>query len=258
MNILNFSKSLCRNDLIEKIISKLVRSKEDFLELFEKRGVYICYINLGNYLLYRNSQIIDYLTHLYIDTMSMALLLSFVINRKIERLSFDINMLAKDLFEYCIANNKTIFFAGGKEDEIEIFIKKIKKAYPELNIRGYINGYTSDEKIIKTWKDKGKSDFFVVGLGNVKQEFFISRLAKEKEEVFCIACGAFISQTAKSFSLHYYPNLIYKMHLRWCYRLIKEKRILIRFLKNYPKSFWTLILDYRNWKKQKGFKKLCK
>lgn len=234
-----------KNNIISKISTKLITSKKDFMLLLPRKFIIIAYLNPVNYFLYRkNPEILDKITYLHIDSIYMVSIFCLLLKKRISRLSFDMNMLASDTFEYCVKEKKTIFFVGGTENEIEIFINKIKKRFPDLKIIGYANGYETDEKILEKWELSGKSDFLIIGLGNLRQEMFLSKISERKEEVFCISCGAFISQTANAPNLYFYPSWIYKLNLRVLYRITKDIKITLRFIKYYPRAFIYVIYDY--------------
>ncbi|MCX7641043.1 MAG: WecB/TagA/CpsF family glycosyltransferase [Elusimicrobiales bacterium] len=237
------------NNFFNNIFSKLIFSRHEFNDLLNKRPTYITYLNPVNYKLYREDpQILNSVSNIHIDTLFMCKVLYLICRKKIERLSFDMNMLAYDLLDFCSKNKKTIFFIGGKKEEIEIFVKKIKNKFPDLNIKGYVDGYKDDYTIKNIWEKVGKSDFLIVGLGNVRQERFVAEIAKDKEYVFCMTCGAFITQTAISSDLNYYPNWIYKLNLRWLYRILREKNIFFRIIKYYPRTLFYIIYDYFRYK----------
>lgn len=230
--------------LYSNLLKKLIFKREDFLKLLGKTKVSIAYINPVNYFVYRdNPSILNKIDFIHLDNIFFVILFSLVFRKTISRLSFDMNMLAKDVFEHCVNNGKTIFFTGGSSDEIESFVEKIRRCYPSLNIRGHINGYVSDEEILDCWIKAGKSDFFIVGLGNMRQELFLSKLSELDANVLSISCGAFISQTAGASGLYYYPNFFYKFNLRWLYRIIMEKGIVSRILVNYPRAFICFLKD---------------
>lgn len=232
--------------MLKDLKNKLIYNVKQFERILQmsSEGVYVLYLNPFNYFFYREKpEILEKVDFIHIDNMFFTFLFSILFRRKIYRLSFDINMLAPIVFDFCIKNNKTIFFTGGTEEEINLFILKIQKNYPDLKIKGYANGFLDDESILNKWLEVGKSDFFIVGLGNIRQENFVIKLKKTNEKIFCMSCGGFISQTARSKSLEYYPYLIYKLNLRWFYRIFKEKGILRRILIFYPKSLLYIFCD---------------
>src|SRR5690606_14863225 len=119
----------------------------------------------------------------------------------------------------------------------------MKVNFPCLNILGFQDGYFSDQEQIKI-KAKIKElspDLIFLGMGSPKQEELAIVLKNPKLTVY--TCGAFISQTA-NYGVNYYPYLINKLHLRWLYRIFKEKGLVRRYLIEYPKSLWLIINHY--------------
>ncbi len=237
-------------NILVKLKKKLIFTKDEFMTLLSsKSSIYICYLNPLNYFIYRKDfKLLESLSYIYIDGIFFTFLLSIFYSQRIQRLSFDINFLADDIFKYCIKHNKSVFFAGGTSSEIKVFIRKIRDIYGELNISGYCDGYKTDDEIIQKWIESGKSDLFLVGLGNKRQEYFVKKLKDLNEKVFAMSCGAFITQTANSQGISYYPELVYRFNLRWLYRILRDKKVFKRVVIYYPISLIFLIYDFLKWK----------
>lgn len=241
------------HNIIKIIKDKIISSREEFKSLIKNgKNAYIIYISPVNYLFLRKEiKILLEVSHIRIDTTILCFLINLFLKKNIQRLSMDLQLCVSDLFDFAISNRKSIFFIGGTKEEIEVFISKIKNFFPKLNIVGYINGFASDEEIINRIdeiKKRENIDFILVGLGNKRQELFIYKYKDIFCDSFLISCGAFISQTARSKGIKFYPNFIYNYNLRFLYRILKEPRIFFRILIIYPVFFAFFLYDIVNYK----------
>ena len=125
------------------------------------------------------------------------------------------------------------------------FYISYEKAYPRLKIEKTINGYFREDNHIDIAQEVLgiKPDLIIVGLGTPKQERFAILLKSMGFQGSIYTCGAFITQTA-IMGVKYYPTIINNLHLRWFYRIIKEKKLLKRYILLYPLSIWYLLNDY--------------
>lgn len=239
----------CFYEKVKILEKKLIFNREAYnsiLESYDSRC--IIYMNPINYEIIMSPNILNNPNvYIHIDNIYMTKILKLVSGIQVKRLSFDMNLLAKDFFEYCLKNNKSIFFCGGTKEDINIFVKKIKENYPSLAIKGFIDGYQSNEKIMDTLLKIDFADFIIVGLGNIRQELFaielynfLDRLGKK---AIIMTVGAFISQTATSNSLYFYPEWVYKYNLRWLYRLLKDKKIIRRLIIHYPRILYRIFKE---------------
>ena len=72
-------------------------------------------------------------------------------------------------------------------------------------------------------------DFLIVGMGALMQEKFLLKVKKMGYQGIGFTCGGFVHQTAMN-RMHYYPNWVDKMNLRFVYRMYKEKHTRTRYL----------------------------
>jgi N-acetylglucosaminyldiphosphoundecaprenol N-acetyl-beta-D-mannosaminyltransferase len=126
--------------------------------------------------------------------------------------------------------NLSFYFVGSKEIVINKAVQNIKAAFPNINIKGYCNGYflSDQEKSIIENIKKTKPDIILVGLGFPKQELFLQTLSNELNHGIGMGVGGsfdVISGLKKRA-----PILWQKMGLEWLFRGIQEpSRILTRW-----------------------------
>lgn len=130
------------------------------------------------------------------------------------------NSLVDNAFKY----GKKVYLYGAKKEVIEKTVKVLKEKYINLNICGYMSGYSKEKDLLNDIK-KCKPDYLFVGIGSPKQEEFIIRNEKLFRNISVImpVGGTFdvVSGLKKRA-----PIIYQKLHLEWLYRMIKEpKRI---------------------------------
>ena len=107
-----------------------------------------------------------------------------------------------------------------------------QKQYPKLSIAGFRNGYfSSDAEMNKEASHivELNPDFLIVGMGALMQEKFLLKVKKMGYQGIGFTCGGFVHQTAMN-RMHYYPDWVDKMNLRFVYRMYKEKHTRTRYL----------------------------
>ncbi|TMO46496.1 WecB/TagA/CpsF family glycosyltransferase [Pseudoalteromonas ruthenica] len=150
---------------------------------------------------------------------------------KFRRQSFDMTSLAPLVFEHAQKKGLSVFVAGGKPGEPEVFRRKMTAHYPHVQWAGQVDGFKDDEEIIHAVTNS-QADIVLLGLGNIKQERVAVSLHQQHQAVY-FTCGAFVSQTASAKDLKYYPDWINKYNLRWLYRFFKESHVIKRVVKYY-------------------------
>lgn len=133
-----------------------------------------------------------------------------------------------DMFEELLSNackyDKKVYLYGAKKEVIEKAVKVLKEKYNNINICGYMSGYSKEKDVLADIK-KCKPDYLFVGIGSPKQEDFIIKNEKLFRNISVImpVGGTFdvVSGLKKRA-----PIMYQKLHLEWLYRMIKEpKRI---------------------------------
>lgn len=202
----------------------------------------VTYINPYSYLLSRKKVgLMSEFDQIHVDGISLVWLLR-LLGVKVTRNSFDMTSEAPRLFQYCIENNKSVYFIGAKAEEVKKSIEVIQSSFAELNICGYRDGYVKSEYDQALQEVlNANPDYVVVGMGTPLQEEFLVDLKKAGHEGGGYTCGGFLHQTAGR--IQYYPNWIDKMNLRWMYRIYKEPYLFKRYFIQYPQAFFTIVFD---------------
>jgi len=203
----------------------------------------LLYVNPFNYFWFRDNLGLVSKTFYRVDGIYASGIIGWFtsIPRPIRRQSFDMTSLAPMVFRYCEDNNLSIFIAGGKDNDAALFAIKIKELFPSLNIKSCVDGYRTEEEIIRLVVESN-CDISIFGLGNIKQESVASKLSVIRPSRY-FTCGAFISQTARSEAGFYYPAVVDRLNLRWLYRFFKENHIIGRVLRFYPKFLFAVVAD---------------
>ncbi|KPZ51756.1 WecB/TagA/CpsF family glycosyltransferase [Pseudoalteromonas sp. P1-25] len=207
-----------------------------------KSGAYI-YVNPFNYMFLRKRPDITEVAFYRSDGIYLITILKAFLPKSLNfyRQSFDMTSLAPIIFEHCQRNNLSIFIAGGKEGDASKFISRVNSNFPDIKWKGDIDGYASESVIIEQVL-AADADVVILGLGNIKQERVAAKLATLKEGLY-FTCGAFISQTANSKTVDYYPNWVNKYNLRWLYRFFTESHVIKRVINFYPKFLFVFLKD---------------
>lgn len=209
----------------------------------------ITFINPYSYLLTRNVAKLDNIDFIGIDGGLLKSTFNLFLSLKTKRVSFDNSSLAPKLFDYCIDENKSIYFIGATNSNIESFISVLKREKFKLGIIGYRNGYFENnverDAVLKKICNLNP-DFVIVGMGSPFQENFILDLKKIGYKGISFTCGGYFHQTGKAFT--YYPYLFNKLNLRWLYRIIDEPKLFKRYFLYYPKSMFFVFLDLFKYK----------
>lgn len=217
---------------------------------FDEPGIYT-FLNPYSYLLSRGKNIhLKEFNGIYVDGILMVIFWNFFFpKRKIDRISFDMTSLADKTFKHAAEKSRSVYLIGAKKDEISKTVEVLLQTYPTLNIAGFRDGYfksNQEERNALHEIVMNKPDIVIVGMGSVKQENFLLDLKRNGWEGLGFTCGGFLHQTSER--ANYYPDWINQYHLRWLYRLFKEKHARKRFLKfffNFPFLFTYDALCYR-------------
>lgn len=215
-------KSMYKTELVK--IDKLLGDK----------GKIYSFLNPVSYLeALKNKNLFLSLDGLFADGSILVLFVRLFYFRVITRRSFDMTSLAAETFNYAVNNNKSVYFIGSRQEQVESAVQIFKSSYPQLNVVGYRNGYLkSEEEQIAEAKHicELNPDFLIVGLGIVRQEKFLLLVKDMGFRGVGFSCGGFLHQTAEN-KINYYPKWIDKLNVRFLYRMIVEKHTRKRYLK---------------------------
>lgn len=210
----------------------------------------ITYLNPYSYLLARNNtELFSQFNQIHIDGILLVKILKLFGITTVERKSFDMTSMAPEIFSEASKNSETIYFIGTEPGIIDIAVVNIQTLYPDLQIKGFCNGYfktieerkNSIENIVTL-----KPNIVICGMGTPLQEHFLVDLKKNGWNGIGYTCGGFLHQTANN--IQYYPKWIDKYHLRWVYRIYDEPKLFKRYFWEYPKFLMVFIYDYINYR----------
>lgn len=137
--------------------------------------------------------------------------------------------ITSELLKLCNEQGKSIFLFGASEEVINGLVKKVKVNYKNIKILGYSNGYVKDKDLIFENIKKLNPDVTLVALGVPYQELLINKHIKDfKKGIFVGVGGTFdvLSGIKKRA-----PKFFIKHNLEWLYRIIKEPKRILRFVK---------------------------
>ena len=208
----------------------------------------ITFLNPYSFLYYRkNIKMFSRFDFIFIDGILLVFLMK-LISKRVVRISFDMTSLAPKVFKDLSLRNKSVFFVGAKQNEIEEFIETIKnKLGFEIQIKGFRNGYFKNNETQNFIKEltSVNPDIIIVGMGTPMQEQFLLRMRDNGWKGTGYTCGGFFHQTTTK--INYYPKFIDRYNLRWLYRIYDEPKLLKRYTIEYPKSIGLFTFDLVNY-----------
>lgn len=224
------------------MINKIFRKITDRID-FNNSSQTIFYVNVYSYKILRKyPKIVNSADYFTLDGIILVLFIRFFYDKKIKRMSPDFSSYIKGLFNFLNDKKKKVSFIGGSKQDLKIFCEIIRGNYPSIQITACNDGYDLDEEEAINTIIANKIDFVFVGMGTPKQELFIIKMRERGYKGSCVACGAFLGQTAAK-GVQYYPNIIDKLELRWLYRIYKEPKLIKRYFIYYPVAMIYLIVD---------------
>jgi N-acetylglucosaminyldiphosphoundecaprenol N-acetyl-beta-D-mannosaminyltransferase len=235
------------------VLTQIARKTPDIEEPLEvtlerRSRTLVTFLNPVSYHLLRaQPEILDTFDRIFVDGILLVKLLEWGGVRRTRRTSLDMTSAAPILFQWCIENRNSIYFVGSRQEEINRFVGVISRAFPDLEVCGYRNGYFP----IEQWEEVARSilglkpDVVVVGMGTPRQEQFMAVLSSVDPswEGIAFSCGGFFHQTQDR--LFYYPGWVDRLHLRMPYRVLREglyRRLplYLRFLTGFLKDLTAL------------------
>ncbi|MEQ5791010.1 WecB/TagA/CpsF family glycosyltransferase [Muricauda sp. NFXS6] len=117
--------------------------------------------------------------------------------------------------------SKSFYFIGTTPRVIQQTVDKLRKDFPDIQIKGYRDGFFKQgdkEKLIKELLNK-KPDVVFVAQGSPRQEMLMSGLIKEHPALYMGLGGSFDVYTGLKKRA---PKFFQKLGLEWFYRLVKE------------------------------------
>jgi len=173
------------------------------------------------------------------DGSLMVLLFNRFFNlNKINRYSFDDTSLAPVVFKKAKDAKMSIGIIATEQEIIEKSIPIIENKY-QIKVDFWRNGFFKSEAEINETIEyiiKNNIEVVICGMGTPHQESFLIKLKNKGWNGYGYTCGGYIHQTAIKET--YYPLFFDKYNLRWLYRMIKEPRVIPRYLFKYPQFIY--------------------
>lgn len=139
-----------------------------------------------------------------------------------------VELWLKIIQKYC--NTKSFYFIGSSSKVITLTVFKLKKEFPDIDIRNYRDGYFNSDEETFLIKDllKTKPDIVFVAIGSPKQEYIMERLYDKYPALYMGLGGSFDVYTGLKKRA---PSFLINLHLEWLYRLLKEPHRITRQIK---------------------------
>lgn len=216
------------------LVNQILQTEQWMLsELFETKNRIYTFLNPVSYLTaLENRPLFEKFDGIFADGSLLVSAIRLLYAKRVTRRSFDMTSLAPELLNHLIENHKTLYIVASGQEQVECAAKIFREQYPELRIAGFRNGYfSSDAEMGREASHivELNPDFLIVGMGALMQEKFLLKVKERGYQGIGFTCGGFIHQTAKN-QIHYYPEWIDKMNLRFVYRMYKEKHTRKRYV----------------------------
>lgn len=116
---------------------------------------------------------------------------------------------------------KSFYLIGASQEVIDLTIVKLKNEFPQINIKGYRNGFLKegDSKRLVEEFATTKPDVIFVAMGSPRQEFLMASFLEQYPALYMGLGGSFdVYSGAKKRA----PDIFIRYGLEWLYRLLKE------------------------------------
>ena len=146
--------------------------------------------------------------------------------------------LVEELLKIANEESKSLYFLGSKEEVCVSFIKVLESKYPNINLIGYTNGYVKDKESKLVEVSKLSSDIVLVALGVPAQEKMIFNNLDHFTKGVFVGVGGSID--VLSGHKKRAPKIFIRFNLEWLYRILKEPKRIVRFVKGNIKYFFEI------------------
>lgn len=151
-----------------------------------------------------------------------------------------------DLLNIANKENKKVFYLGSSTSTLELIEDRIKKEYPNINVKTYSPPYKKEFSVQDNQEmieavNKFEPDFLFVGMTAPKQEKWTYQHKKQLNAKVICSIGAAFDFFAGTVKLP--PQWMIDVHLQWLHRLCKEpKRMWRRNFISTPEFLWDIFL----------------
>lgn len=206
------------------------------------------YLNTHSFYLLRKDQDFirsfnqaDYVTP---DGFSIKWAVSFLSNKKIEKVSFNHNFIQsiRNLFS---EKKSRIYLLGSQNDILEEAVKNLRNVTPDLNIVGYHHGYfdkiSESDKIIEGI-NYTSPDVLLVGMGMPESVNWIIKYKESINAKIIFTVGNLFDIIAGKKKIA--PKFLYNTPFEWIYRLLQEpKKLIPRYLIVHPYFVFSVLKE---------------
>lgn len=119
------------------------------------------------------------------------------------------------------SESRSFYLIGSAPEVIETTIKKLRSEFPEIQIKGYRDGYLKegDKELLIEDLVAVKPDVVFVAMGSPKQEFLMQELLDHHKALYMGLGGSFDVYSGLKKRA---PKIFINLGLEWFYRLLKE------------------------------------
>lgn len=135
--------------------------------------------------------------------------------------------IVQNLLKILDSQKKSLYLLGAKEEVLEMFVSRIKREYPDIQLVGYQNGYIKDKDAAFEEIVKLQPDAVLVALGIPAQELLIAKHYERFTKGIFIGVGG--SFDVLSGMKKRAPKIFIKLNLEWLYRIVCEPKRFKRF-----------------------------
>ena len=220
--------------MLPLLLNKIIQTdKLLFLHLVTQKNRIYTFLNPVSYLIaLENKSLFEQFDGIFADGSLLVSAIRLVYGKRVTRRSFDMTSLAPELLNYLMESRKTLYLVASVLEQVECGVRLVQDQCRGLGMAGCRNGYfSSDAEMNKEASHivELNPDFLIVGMGALMQEKFLLKVKKMGYQGIGFTCGGFVHQTAMN-RMHYYPDWVDKMNLRFVYRMYKEKHTRTRYL----------------------------
>ena len=159
-----------------------------------------------------------------------------------------------ELAEFCQRNKLSWYILGAKEESVSIAFERLNKAFPDLEIKGYHNGYfnklnNGNKKVVEEI-NLLKPNILLMAMGMpAQEEWLLANMDKLNINV-ALTGGAVVDYISGEFKST--PDIFRKLKLEWFYRFLQRPKYLLRryFIGN-PLFIYRILVEKFQSKKEK-------
>lgn len=139
------------------------------------------------------------------------------------------------------ARGFSVFFLGGAPGRADAAAERLTARFPGIRVAGTHHGYFDDDQspMIVDLVNAAQPDILLVGLGNPRQEIWVSENLARLTVAATMTCGGLFDWV--SGERRPAPRWVGKIGFEWLYRLVIEpRRLFSRYVIGNPRFLWAL------------------